>query len=377
MPRHITDRQILLGPLGSFFGDSITWYGEGYPYWAAIQSGGAFRAEHVKSNSGWSSTGLLGAIDAQIIQASPRPSWCMILCGANDASASTPLATYRANVIEMVRRLRAAGIAPVLSSVAPNNVDSIDAFIRLYNVWLTRYCEEEQIPLVDFYSLVVNQATGDWKAGWDNGDGLHPTNLANKAMGKAVVDALKPLMVPRPYVVQPFSGSPNIQLNSNFLTDTNVDGLADSLSGPATDGSLAYSRVDDARGFKWQRMTLTGGVTGKQIQGNSASVSGGGISVGDRMRFSARVRTGQDGGQTRLQVTCYKTAYSAVTLNRIVTAPVPDGMTRLIEDGVAVSEFVIPAETEIVLWTYYCGPVAGTYDVAQPTLYNLTKLGAV
>lgn len=367
----------LLGPNASFFGDSITWYGEGYGYWAAVLSGGAFRPAHVASNPGYTSTSLLPVIDAQIIQASPKPSWCLILCGANDAQSSVALATFASNVQQMVGMLRAAGITPVLGTVPPNNNDTYDNFVRLYNAWLMRYCEVERVPMVDFYTLVLDHTTGNWKATWDNGDGLHPSNIANKAMGKAVVDTLKPFAIPRPYLLQPYPGTPNIQGNSNFMVDTNNDGLADNVSGAAADATLAYSRLDDTRGFKWQRLTLTSPAAAKQIQGKAATATAGEFAVGDTIRFAARVRTGQDGGQTRLSVTCYTAGYASVTLNRIVTAPVTNGMTRMIEDGVASTELIVPANTEIVTWLYNVGPVSGTYDVAQPTFLNLTKLGIV
>ena len=361
-----------LGSAFGFLGDSQTNFGQGYPYYAALLSKGAFFAAQVKSNPGQTSAYILANIDAQIINASPKPTACVILCGANDAQAQLPLATYKANVTAMVDKLRAANIVPVLGTVPPNNNDTYHGFIRTYNAWLMRYAEANKIALVDFYTLLVDPATGDWKTAYDSGDGLHQGTEGNKVMGQLVYDTLKPMLTPRPYLLQAASGSPNIQPNSNFITDTNVDGLADNLSATPSTG-FSYSRVDDAAGFKWQRITLDGTAVGqKQILGEGYSAPA--FAVGDRIRFAARLRNGQASTAFILQVTCYTAAYGVV-LNTIMTAPVVAGMTRQI-DGVALAEFTVPAGTEIMMWAMQATG-AGTYDIAQPTWYNLTKLGIV
>jgi hypothetical protein len=379
-PGLVVGARAFLGSAFGFFGDSITNYGEGYPYYAAMRSRGAIRPAHVKANPGDSSTVLLPKLAAQILAATPKPTACVLLCGANDAIASAPLATYKANVIAMVGQLRAAGIAPVLCTVPPNNSDTAHGFVRIYNAWLARYAELQRIPLVDFYGLLLDQTTGDYKTAYNGGDGVHPSVAANDAMGQLVYDTLAGFLTPRPYLVQPYAGAPNLMANSNFLVDSNADGLADGLSTTLSAG-YTVSLVADPAGFKWQRMTLSGKVVhGWQIGSGAVTVSGGAVAVGDRLRFSARVRTGQadtsgiTAAGSTLQLTCYRAGYAAVTLNTILTSP-QGAMSRQI-DGIVSAEIVVPALTEIILWTHQVGPANGTYDVAQPTLLNLTALGA-
>lgn len=368
----------LLGSDWAFFGDSITNYGEGYPYYTAALSSGGIRAALVDSHPGFSSTSLAPLID-EITEAVPKPTCCLILCGANDAQGSTSLATYKANIQSMVAALRAARIAPVLATVMPQNDDTAHGFVRVYNTWLTRWAANERIPVVDFYATTVDPATGDLASEYDSGDGLHPSEPGNKALGLAVVDATAGLLTPAGSSVQLTAGSPNLFPNSTFAADTNDDGIADTLSSPNLDG-VTPGFVADTAGFRWQRFTLSGADDVRSLGSDEVTVTSGAIAVGDVLRFAARFRTGQDNAVPttsgmRLQITCYQADYAGVTANFILTTP--QGALSQQIDGVSVVEFTVPALTEIVLWQMIAGPADGTYDVAVPTLYNLTALGAL
>ena len=93
-----------------------------------------------------------------------------------------------------------------------------------------------------------------WKAGLAVLDGLHPSPEGNAALGAAVVTDMERLLQTGGYVVQPRGGGPNLQNNSDFATDTNVDGIPD---GVWTNSPTALSVVDDA-GVRWVRLTATG-----------------------------------------------------------------------------------------------------------------------
>lgn len=349
----------------AFFGDSITNIGEGYPFYAQVASKGRLVAEYVQSNPGQDSAFLLSVIDAQIINRTPRPGVCLVLCGANDAIANVTLAAFRANMEEMIRRLRAANIRPIVGTVPPNNNGTADAVVRTYNSWISRWAGRESIPLVDFYTAVGGPS--GWKAGLAVLDGLHPSSEGNAALGAAVVTDMELLLQTGGYVVQPRGGGPNLQNNSDFATDTNVDGVPD---GVWTNSPTALSVVDDA-GVRWVRLTSTG----TKVTVNSDEMS---ASVGDTLKFSALIRSGQSGTTNltgyELNVTCFTSSYSVA--GNFPATSWNGGMSRQI-DGATVREFVVPAGTAVIMWSLTGGPDAGTYDIALPTLVNLTALGAL
>lgn len=355
----------------AFFGDSITNAGEGYPFYAQVLSAGRIIPMLVESNPGQTSGYLRGVLDEQIINRNPKPGACLLLCGANDAQANVSLATYRSNVEDIVTRLRSAGIRPVLGTIPPNNTPAYDERVRTYNAWLSRWAGTSSIPLVDFYTAVAGGATG-WKTGLD-ADGLHPSPAGNAAMGLAVVNDLGDLLSSGKYIVQPRDGAPNLQPNSTFRADSNSDGIPD---GTWTSNNTTSLIADPGGQFRWARITVSGQNAVQALHSDELLSSSGAFSVGDVMRFSALVRTGQNTTENKagvqINVVGYTDAY-AVTLNAMITSW-NGGLSQQV-NGSVVREFTIPPGTTRIMWDLVGGPQDGTYDIALPTLVNLTSWG--
>lgn len=362
--------QSMLGGRTAFFGDSITMYGEAYPYYAQLLGGGAIHTVIAASNHGWASTELLGVIDAQIIDSPLAPTECVVMCGANDAQGAIPLATYSANIKAMVSKLQRAGITPILCTVTPHNNEQFNENVRLYNAWLRGWCRG-RVALVDTHAAVC-APSGGWVAGAVDADGLHPTAAGSKLLGKAVADALRPITVPSPLMVSMAPGSPNLVPNSGFVTDTNADGIPDGVW-----TSNATMAVKPSGGINW--LELTGDATTRTINSDEIKT---GWAVGDKLRFSARIRSSQSTATQlkglTVQVTCYNASYG-VAGNYICTCP-NGGISQQVE-GVTLCDFAVPAGTAVIMWSLSNADKTGmtgetgTYAIATPSLLNLTQLG--
>jgi lysophospholipase L1-like esterase len=106
----------------------------------------------------------------------------VILVGHNDLTNGVTLATYQANITAIVTSLRAGGSLPVLCTLCPRGNTTYLAKELLYNNWLRYYAQAQRIPLVDFFALLTDPATGMYLSGYDCGDGLHPSAAGHMAM---------------------------------------------------------------------------------------------------------------------------------------------------------------------------------------------------
>lgn len=357
-----------------FFGESTTESGEGYPAYAAIAAKGRIWPQSIQSNPGQNSTYLRSVLDTQVISGGQNV--VVVLIGANDAQSAVTLATYKANMIDIAERIRAAGKRLIMCSVTPLGNPDHDASARLYNAWLSRYCLEQGVPFVDFYTALSTPA-GGWNSALGAGDEIHPNAAGCKAMGDVLVATIDKMLVPAPYVTQPTAGAPNMQTNSLFLTDTNQDGVPDGVWSP----DAGISRVLDPAGFYWARATVTG-ETPIKLNSDEFPVSSGAISVGDTIRFSCLLRSGQTGTVVRRGISVsiiFYTAGYGIAGNYIFPSR-NGGLSQQI-DGAFLAEAVVPEGTALMMWTMSTGaPVEpgadnGTYDIAKPTLLNVTKLG--
>lgn len=182
-------------------GDSITaletplTQGQSYTRFAAWQSGGRVREVYRTAVSGNRSDQQLVAVQS-LLAGGARPTLASVMVGTNDLSQGIPVATWQANVVEIVNTLRNAGCEPVLCTLPPRsgpaNPKPPSTVNGVWNAWLRDYAAAQNIVLVDIWAAVTG-ADGEWKPGWANpADGVHPTAVAQKAMGDAWIAAVRP-----------------------------------------------------------------------------------------------------------------------------------------------------------------------------------------
>lgn len=353
----------------SGFGDSQMAHGIPHLAFAAAISG-KFAVADIVSHPGYTSSALLPLI-TDITQSTKKPAACLLACGANDAIAKTPLATFTANVTAMIAALKAAGISVILATIPPLDDDTERPFQQQYNVWIQRYGRANRIPVVPF-ATVLSDVNGKWNPAYSAGDGVHQSDAGNKAMGQAFANAVS--FLPTDGILPAYQGGQNLVTNGLFTTDTNMDLIPDTWSIGSTTGlTLNLAAATGVRGQKWS-VTVT--------DGGSHTFTGGGIDAaantfapGDRIRVAARIGAAQDGGSSNLQLTCFVTPAYSVALNTPVLTPFGTGALDVqLDGGVVMQEFTVPANTNLLLFQWAVSG-NGTYDIAQLGVWNLTKLG--
>lgn len=370
-----------LGSRFAFFGDSITNYNETFGIYAAWLSGGKIEPVRFVSHPGYNSTQLAALIQSEIITPGGIDT-VVIECGTNDTNnngAIASLTAFAANMTSMVAAVKAAGLSPVVLNVPPRTSNTVS--VTAFNEWLSRFGSAADVIVVDIFSALADPATGTYLAAMASGDGVHPSAAGNKAIGLAVANAVTPLIGAPSFQTLPFAGAPNLLSNSQFLAGSTTPTGYGAASGTGVTPTL----VTDSRGFKWRRVTLASAGAKVGFGAFEVAAGAGTFAVGDRMRFSARLRMSADlaspgavNDGMAVRATCYTAGYASSPLDTWLTGP-PFGWQALTRsgEGVLSAEFVVPATTAVILISNTVGPQDGVYEDAQPTLLNLTKLGVV
>lgn len=371
---------VAAGTLVAFFGDSkpggIDAAIGSYPDFYAMVSNQQAMMESVLSYGGYRSDQLLAVVADVTALASSDVRVVVNDIGTNDASASVPVATYAANMMAIIAAERAVGQLPVLMTQPPLSPSGVvKTLIIGYNQWLRRFAQHQRLPLVDVYPSTVTVSNGQMLAAYDNGDGVHMNGNGNLAVANLLKTALTNVLPPAPTGLVQFSpGAPNMLSNSTFLNDANTDGVPDGWN-KGTGAGFTASLVSDARGFNWQRITLSG-ATGSLREVYATQVTTG-FAAGDRLAIAALVRSGQTGSGKNLRpkVTFSDGAFSPL-LNQTLTTPRTGGTGSILQlEGTVYKEVVVPTGTVNIVASLAAGIGDGTYDWALPTIINLTSLG--
>ncbi|HBG21597.1 MAG TPA: hypothetical protein DDY32_20620 [Desulfobulbaceae bacterium] len=150
------------------FGDSIT-YGTGStPYSSFLQEKVGGKATVVNRGKPGEQTGN-GAKRISSVLAADKPTYILIMEGANDAIWGVSTSTIKFNIGVMIDRSKAAGAIPIVATVTPNSRDSLTVSIRNgYNPAISAVAAAKGAALVDAFGAVVDKwATLTY-------DGLHP-----------------------------------------------------------------------------------------------------------------------------------------------------------------------------------------------------------
>ena len=126
-----------------------------------------------------------------------KPEIIVILAGINDIAENTgpiSLENILGNILSMAELAKTNNIKIVLSSVLPANkfpwrpdLQPAEKVIEL-NAMIEKYCQENKIPYIDYYSKMVDNQKG-LDAKFTN-DGVHPTLAGYKIMKPLLEEAL-------------------------------------------------------------------------------------------------------------------------------------------------------------------------------------------
>lgn len=186
-------------------GDSIT---HGYPYgneasWVALAAQ-AIGLDMINAGISGDTTGQMRArFDSDVTRA--RPAYVIILGGANDAWMGVDLPEMQENLRCMVSRAFTQGTCPVLGLPTPINTGSLVNFpdedvtgftgdLDGFRDWVRAFAESETLPALDFYSALLDPATGKANPACFVDEG-HPNRNGYRMMFEAVRDIFTRLKV--------------------------------------------------------------------------------------------------------------------------------------------------------------------------------------
>lgn len=177
-----------------FLGNSIT------ESWALIDSSFFKENGYIdRGISGQTSSQMLIRFRQDVIEL--KPALVVILAGTNDiAENAGPIALRYVfgNIVSMVQLAKANNIKVIIASVLPvyqfpwrKDLQPAEDIIKL-NSMIMSYCNENNIPYVDYYSMLVDEQKGlDKKYSLD---GVHPTYAGYKLMEGLVQDTIKKVL---------------------------------------------------------------------------------------------------------------------------------------------------------------------------------------
>lgn len=358
----------------AFFGDSITAYLYKYPMLAQALSLGRVQVTGLYSHGGYSSTQLVPLV-TEFTEATPKAAKVVILCGTNDAQGTITGAVFRTNLLAMIHAAQAAEIEPILCTIPPLGAAFTAAKrgqVTMINVQVKLLASALNLQVIDFYSVLADPSSGQWRTGMAAGDGIHPAYAGQLAMAQATSAILTPITpaggLP---LVQANVDSSNLFSNALALTDSGGDGIPDGWD--AWNGSttgLAFSLVvDSAIRGRWATITATASSAESQIQARRV----GGFTAGDSVYFACLVKTAELNAQGGFAVAVnWWKDYGGEIIRRDILGsggPVGSG------PGLYAATLVAPAGATQVSIQLNPAASTGVYQLGQVTGHNLTALG--
>lgn len=345
-----------------------TQIGDNYLAHLCAASGGRLVCAGVMGQVGITSAQLLATVlpNFLALPAGVRPNRCIVMTGINDAAASVPLATTAANVTAIVNQMLAAGVQPILSTVLPvSNTTNARNGARRISAWLTRFAAERRLEILDAYTPLVNRATGDYAAAYDDttnptGGKVHPNRAGYRVLGQSFATQLAlptyTAALPRTPVdvIDIFAGA------GFSPVDTNADGIGDGI---ASYGS----------GTTFTRATRTG------VGGYVTKMAGGSPFL-ELQKFDAGLGTHRIAFTARVWTSGFEAAgNAALTLaladqnGTFVAAPITLGTD--VTDARFYAEAVVPTGANPIKLAVIATLPGSTYaEVAEIAAVDLTAL---
>lgn len=320
---------------------------------------------------GNTTTQALARIQTDVIDYAPGV--CIIGGGVtNDMGAGWPGHTVpRANIAAMSAALRAAGIAPVLRLCPPADTAGGFASVALrraaiaqHNAWCRTWGPANGIPILDYYTPLVDDATGGYVAAYTT-DGIHPNTSAG-------LDAVSTYLIAQglPAV---FNGVPNLAgyvgdgadllAGIGLFTGAESGGVAAPWTHYGND-SVKAVEADATIPGNWQ--TISGGSSSNYVI-ESPPISTG-FSEGDVIEFSARIQK-LSAISTTVRLRFRNGATTQIA--EINTCAGPRAIS-----GIASGRLTVPATTADMK-VQITANAGASLKVAQVTVSNLTTLGIV
>jgi lysophospholipase L1-like esterase len=265
-------------------GDSLT-YNMSYPlidesdwiFRASILSGGRFLHAGLHASPG-ATIQQIKATQLPLMIAS-KPAFCTVLAGQNNLA--TLSATDFTDLMSIYDQLGIAGITPILCTNVPSGSSPSANNFKLCE-WVRDQARRRGLPLIDLWSILVDPATGVYKAGYSI-DNVHLSE-AGAAAVTPVFAAMMTKLIPNPTPLTLASNAGVTLLNSAPLL------LADNGATPPVPSAWtvlsnytagAFDTVSEVPGRRW---SITRGAGGDAALYTSFTVV-----AGHRIRVTLRL----------------------------------------------------------------------------------------
>jgi lysophospholipase L1-like esterase len=182
------------------------------------------------ARGGTTSTQWLTWYQAEVLDR--HPDLVVIQAPTTDPNRGVSMSQTESNIQSMVDQAETAGAQVAIANVLPRPTGH--GYIAAINSWLVTYCAGKNIPLIDSYSQLVDSASGNLQAQYDNGDGIHPNAAGAAVIGANAANTLAPILDPTPaYLTVAMPDSASLVRDGLFTADRNKDGKPDNWSLPA------------------------------------------------------------------------------------------------------------------------------------------------
>jgi hypothetical protein len=283
-----------------------------------------------------------------------------IVAGYTDLTAHVPVSTIAANINQMVVLAKAANVLPILCTLPPQPTGTAGA-VPL-NLQIRNIAKVQGVPLVDFYGVVTDPATGLYKAGYSP-DGVNPGPVASRLMAAHAIAATSRIFDPEfPYLPAVENDSVNMIADPLFLASTSpwsaavVSGLAIQAV-PGTDPAIAGNTL---------MMTKTDTASVNTLTGSAITA---GFNAGDRLAFVGRIKSANtEAGAMQFDVALQFDPGAQLTY------PIYHWAVD-IQDGQWYVEVVVPAGATSIKPVITLNSGTGSMTLGQVGLINLTQLG--
>lgn len=224
--------------------------------------------------------------------------------GADESDVLDDVFSTVNGIPAIVAAVRAAGAIPVLMGCPPRGNPGADLttdqlakwrrLVRRVNYRYENYARAEQIPYVDIYNVLVDPASGSYRAAFahTNGtDGTHPSAAGTARIAQAIWDTIAPIV---PKLIPPLLSDASDQ--TGMFTSNQLFTTTQSGGGGTTPGSWSTVGTYDATstptvpadpdGFGNRfRIDRSGGAGGVAISRNFTAIAG------HRYRIRAKVKS--------------------------------------------------------------------------------------
>lgn len=347
-------------------------FGKDWPTFAMLASDGAFQLVRNSGVGGETTAQMLARYATTVTPFAPT---MVVIGGAeNDIQLSVTIATIRANITAMVEATYSIGAIPVLRTTMPHSAsDAVRKRIGAYNHWVRDYGASHGIVVLDFWSLTVDPATGQYKAAY-TADGVHPNEAASKVLGDYASTVLTPRTAISGLSIPADPTDAGLLAPARlFLTDTAGTPTSWNAIGGSPAGVTRSMVTDAAVPGRMARIAAVGSAVGVNLSNNSSIIDTDVAAAGDVLEVTGLLTS--DGGITAtITVTINYNDGVAKTISRLPVSGVKVALTRA---KYRVRLPALPTGFTNVVIALAVGAGTGVVDFSYPGVRNLTAEGIV